>query len=193
MECRRLRLVHFSITSGNSNRNVQFEVTRTDADGDRDQRYVFCYCRRFWIMQCSTDITSHERMMKDMTQAANILGGFLPGVYPQFMVGLKFISTHILEQSSSLIITGTGNNQPYDGAPLFPPWVARYWLHFGHRARPVLGTILRLPLRTPNPEFMEFKTCGLAETVAFLMPLLQIQLAQVYVQVAYDSPPNSIT
>ena len=38
-----------SITSGSSNENVQFEVTRTDADGDRDQRYAFC-CRRFSII-----------------------------------------------------------------------------------------------------------------------------------------------
>ena len=43
------------------------------------------------------DITSHERMMKDMTETTNLLGGFLPGVYPQFMVGLKLHSTHILE------------------------------------------------------------------------------------------------
>ena len=35
------------ITSGSSNGNVQFEFTRTDDDGDRDQRYVFCCCRRF--------------------------------------------------------------------------------------------------------------------------------------------------
>ena len=43
-----------SMTSGSSNGNLQFEVTRTNDDGDRDQRYVFCCCRRFWIMQCST-------------------------------------------------------------------------------------------------------------------------------------------
>ena len=65
------------------------------------------------------DITSPERMMRDMTDAANILGGFLPGSYPQFMVGLKLHSILILEQSSSPTVTGTGNNQPYNGAPSF--------------------------------------------------------------------------
>ena len=42
------------------------------------------------------DVTSHERMIKDMTDAANILGGYLPGSYPQFMVSLKLHSTRIL-------------------------------------------------------------------------------------------------
>lgn len=39
-----------------------FHVKRTNADGDRDQR-----------------------MMNDMTNVANMLGGYLPGSYPQFM------------------------------------------------------------------------------------------------------------
>jgi pyranose oxidase len=39
-----------------------FNVVRTDGDGDRDQK-----------------------MMKDMTDIANVLGGYLPGSYPQFM------------------------------------------------------------------------------------------------------------
>ena len=59
--------------------------------------------------------------------------------------------------------------------------LAWYWLHFGHRARPVLGMILRLLLRTPNPRFMELTTSGLVEIVAFLMPLLRTQLSQAYV------------
>ena len=52
---------------------------------------------------------------------------------------------------------------------------------FDRRARPVLGTILRPPLRTPNPGFTELTTCGLVEMVAFLMPLLQTQPARAYV------------
>ena len=63
--------------------------------------------------------------MKDMTEAANILGGFLPGAYPQFMVGLKLYSTHILELSSSPTVTGTGLGQSYYGALLF----LREWYH----------------------------------------------------------------
>ena len=52
-----------SIISGSSNENVQFEVTRSDADGDRDQRYVSRCCRRFWTLQYST--TSFHWHMKE--------------------------------------------------------------------------------------------------------------------------------
>ena len=49
---------------------------------------------------------------------------------------------------------------------------------FDRRARPVLGMIVRVPLRMPTPGFTELTTCGWAEMVAFLMPLLRTQLAR---------------
>ena len=42
-----------SITYGSSKGNIQFEVTRSDEDGDRDQEYVF-RCYRLASESCNT-------------------------------------------------------------------------------------------------------------------------------------------
>ncbi|KIM30732.1 pyranose oxidase [Serendipita vermifera MAFF 305830] len=50
----------------------------------------------FYVTRTADDADRDQRMMQDMTTVANVLGGFLPGSYPQFM-----------EPGLALHITGT--------------------------------------------------------------------------------------
>jgi hypothetical protein len=73
-------------------------------------------------MAILNDITSHERMMKEMTAVANVLGGFLPDSYPQFLVGLKIIF------------------YPYSGAMIIPD-------RYRHQAWLAISRCALVPLR----------------------------------------------
>ena len=153
----------------------------------------FCCCRRFWIMQCSiTSLHTKEWWRIWLRPLTFLVVSFLASTHSSWWVWSYILLIRENHNPRLLQEPGITSHMTVRPCPFAsgttPVWS---WLRFGHRARPVLGRILRLPLRTQNPGFTDSTTCGLAEMVAFLMLLLQTQLARAYVLTIL--PRNLIT